>query len=271
MGWYNDELYHHGIKGQKWGVRRFQNSDGTLTSAGKQRYSYDGASTQDKAKRLLSRELDADVAIRKRWEQYDNDVKKLDKIAPKEGEFWDENFHMTAKAAKYMDARDKLYDEARDFENKQWKAREKEELKLRKDVFANKDIKEDVIAAGKTLDKLKSVYEDTISENSSYAKKAYEQYKKNHKDDDDAEYGFYHYTWRAGNAEYDKANAEYAKQTKDLSAQYDKQITNIGKKVVGELADVKINKSHVLKSYGDAGKYEIDNILRFYRKDVLGE
>ena len=32
------ELYHHGIKGQKWGVRRFQNKDGSLTSAGKKRY-----------------------------------------------------------------------------------------------------------------------------------------------------------------------------------------------------------------------------------------
>lgn len=31
-------LYHHGIKGQKWGVRRFQNKDGSLTSAGKNRY-----------------------------------------------------------------------------------------------------------------------------------------------------------------------------------------------------------------------------------------
>ena len=35
---YTDELYHHGIKGQKWGVRRFQNEDGSLTSAGKARY-----------------------------------------------------------------------------------------------------------------------------------------------------------------------------------------------------------------------------------------
>lgn len=32
-------LQHHGIKGQKWGVRRFQNKTGSLTSAGKKRYS----------------------------------------------------------------------------------------------------------------------------------------------------------------------------------------------------------------------------------------
>ncbi len=33
-----DELYHHGTIGQKWGIRRYQNEDGTLTPAGKQRY-----------------------------------------------------------------------------------------------------------------------------------------------------------------------------------------------------------------------------------------
>lgn len=32
------ELYHHGIKGQKWGYRRYQNEDGTFTEAGKERY-----------------------------------------------------------------------------------------------------------------------------------------------------------------------------------------------------------------------------------------
>ena len=34
----SDFLMHHGIKGQKWGERRFQNEDGTLTSEGKARY-----------------------------------------------------------------------------------------------------------------------------------------------------------------------------------------------------------------------------------------
>lgn len=34
----NNELNHHGVKGQKWGLRRYQNKDGTLTPAGKKRY-----------------------------------------------------------------------------------------------------------------------------------------------------------------------------------------------------------------------------------------
>lgn len=34
----NGELYHHGVKGMKWGVRRYQNKDGVLTPAGKKRY-----------------------------------------------------------------------------------------------------------------------------------------------------------------------------------------------------------------------------------------
>lgn len=42
-----DELYHHGIKGQKWGIRRYQNEDGSLTAAGKKRMANRVASNRE--------------------------------------------------------------------------------------------------------------------------------------------------------------------------------------------------------------------------------
>lgn len=37
-----NELYHHGIKGMQWGIRRYQNEDGTLTEIGRRRLSGGG-------------------------------------------------------------------------------------------------------------------------------------------------------------------------------------------------------------------------------------
>lgn len=62
----DDSLAHHGIQGQKWGVRRYQNEDGSLTDAGKKRYSrgyagkiekrLDSAKTQDEKTYIIRSE-----------------------------------------------------------------------------------------------------------------------------------------------------------------------------------------------------------------------
>lgn len=75
-------LAHHGILGQKWGVRRYQNPDGTWTAAGKKRYgkamqyaSYDML-TSDSYKRAVK---DLDKAYKEVKDYYDLPEKERDK------------------------------------------------------------------------------------------------------------------------------------------------------------------------------------------------
>ena len=56
----SNELMHHGIKGQKWGIRRYQNEDGSLTEEGRERYgsdlketSYNKTTDNDKIKKAV--------------------------------------------------------------------------------------------------------------------------------------------------------------------------------------------------------------------------
>lgn len=50
----SNELYHHGILGQKWGVRRYQNPDGSLTAAGRKRYVDSRGELTDRGKKELN-------------------------------------------------------------------------------------------------------------------------------------------------------------------------------------------------------------------------
>ena len=83
---FDDELYHHGIPGQRWGFRRFQNEDGSWTPAGRERYG-EGEGPRQAAKPKVDVRAKAKASYEdKKYKMYmkSKEQRLKDKIAAKE-------------------------------------------------------------------------------------------------------------------------------------------------------------------------------------------
>ncbi len=148
---YFRELYHYGIKGQKWGIRRFENEDGTLTPAGIARYggdSYANMSRQGrkqydsdkKAEQYRTNSLhDIDDRYKRSIANLGEDLKKYDKKIAKAEDKGKEK-RATKLKAKQTIQRGKLYynEMLRDLEKKKVQEMSLEALNKERDE-ANKN------------------------------------------------------------------------------------------------------------------------------------
>ena len=75
---FDDELYHHGIKGQRWGDRRFQNEDGSWTPEGRERYGKGGRLFQIFKRNKSEQQIKADQQKAKAKISYNTQKYKAD-------------------------------------------------------------------------------------------------------------------------------------------------------------------------------------------------
>ena len=94
-------LHHHGVKGMKWGVRRYQNKDGSLTPAGKKRYSQNASPSEDyvraHTKKPISQMSDQELRTVNNRLQMEQNYRKLDTNTVKKGRSYINSALKTAK------------------------------------------------------------------------------------------------------------------------------------------------------------------------------
>lgn len=173
------ELYHHGIKGQKWGVRRYQNADGTLTNAGKKRLYKRDSYGRDT---LTIEGGKYNEKLRKKADSYKNatlyNLNKVDSSFNKDKQrYFDAN---KKNNEHYLSERDKWFRQEGEYKNKDYYQF--------KDISANKWFeskysKEEREALKSLKDKI-----EKAAKNHPLYDKSFKQLKEVHMDEFDKEY-----------------------------------------------------------------------------------
>lgn len=211
----------------KWGIRRYQNPDGSYTSAGKRRY---GISLNEDAKRLITRDTNSAKRMEELDQRFERDMKKI----KSPDDYFGEDGKLTKEGRAAMRKEGRVWKKYQRKEDILYDAEEKELHKLEKRVFLSRDVKDEVRKAKELSKRVDSFYEDNMGPKSQAYKQALSEYKKKNKDLHDAEYGFDHYEWQSGNKAYDAAYKKCKIELKSLEKEYHDQATSIGKKIMGD-------------------------------------
>lgn len=263
----NTELYHHGIKGQKWGVRRFQNKDGSLKPAGeKHRQALNDA--------LFDRSKNADNV----WKERDSKIKKIQEKYGHPGDvddrklysfYYDKNHNRTKKSIDYLKEVGKIENETDSKIQKAYKKDDEAEEENWKTVENNKEMRSIMSDIKRTMNSISNI-DDEISKKAE--KEAFEEYKntikKKHPNDkfsdEGLRYGFDHEFWVPGNKKYDANQALINKQTKELNKQMASHVDRflsegLGQKKVKSLSEKQIESAKLFVDQRIRFRFDLDN------------
>ena len=154
-------LAHHGIKGQKWGLRRFQDTDGSLTAAGRKRYGVGSfVSTRDH-KKPFGAKIDGPTSSGPKWGKVDGTTQKT-RIKYKKGDLMDTSKDNGDSSITRRVKKD--YNELSDKEFKRKYQGSKETYRKRVNKYGDPYMNSPLAKAGKKLAKKKGKNPDEVAE-----------------------------------------------------------------------------------------------------------